>query len=243
MVTSGNAKTEHGLLRAGLVVARVILAICVPLLIISSTVSVYTSSVQLYQYGFAKYNISNVTGFNQTQLTEIARQMVKYYDGAAASPQVTVTKNGRQMQVYSDKELTHLADVNGIIQLFKVLLLISIILFVLLGALIYLKRGIRDLLRQIRIGGIVTASFTGILVAWALIDFNSLFLLFHLASFSNNLWILDPAKDYLIMMFPEGFFNDAAMFIVLTILVEAVIIWVLGFFLGKSLGSTKGATT
>ena len=25
-------------------------------------------------------------------------------------------------------------------------------------------------------------------------------------------WMLDPSKDYLIMLFPEGFFYDAALF-------------------------------
>ena len=36
---------------------------------------------------------------------------------------------------------------------------------------------------------------------------------FHLISFTNDLWILDPRRDYLIMMFPQGFFFDSTMFI------------------------------
>ncbi|MDD2471668.1 MAG: DUF1461 domain-containing protein, partial [Dehalococcoidales bacterium] len=34
-----------------------------------------------------------------------------------------------------------------------------------------------------------------------------------LISFSNDLWLLDPAKDYLIMMFPQGFWADAALLV------------------------------
>jgi integral membrane protein (TIGR01906 family) len=213
--------------------ASVLLVICIPVLVISSTVSVYTRSVQLYEYGFNKYDIADVTGISNGQLSEVARKMVSYFDGRSASPQVTVTKGGQQMQIYNEKELVHMADVKGIVRLFGVLQIVSAVLFLALAALLYFRSGIRRLPRLVSIGGIAAAAFTLVLVAWAMIDFNSLFLLFHLVSFSNNLWILDPTRDYLIMMFPEGFFNDAAMFIVLTILVEAVIIWALGFFLGR----------
>ena len=39
-------------------------------------------------------------------------------------------------------------------------------------------------------------------------DFNKYFVIFHHIFFNNNLWILDPAEDYMIRMLPEGFFYD-----------------------------------
>ena len=42
-----------------------------------------------------------------------------------------------------------------------------------------------------------------------LVFFDYFFILFHKISFSNDLWILNPKTDYLIMMFPENFFRDA----------------------------------
>jgi uncharacterized membrane protein len=57
-------------------------------------------------------------------------------------------------------------------------------------------------------------------------------------SFSNNLWLLDPQKDYLIMMFPEGFFNDAAISLVITIMMEAVIIFIIAILFQKISGKT-----
>ena len=35
--------------------------------------------------------------------------------------------------------------------------------------------------------------------------------IFHHIFFNNNLWILDPAEDYMIRMLPEGFFYDMVM--------------------------------
>ena len=42
-------------------------------------------------------------------------------------------------------------------------------------------------------------------------DFNKYFVIFHHIFFNNNLWILDPAEDYMIRMLPEGFFYDMVM--------------------------------
>jgi integral membrane protein (TIGR01906 family) len=43
-----------------------------------------------------------------------------------------------------------------------------------------------------------------------LFDFDSLLLQFHLLSFANDFWLLDPSRDYLIMLITHGFMYDAA---------------------------------
>ena len=48
-----------------------------------------------------------------------------------------------------------------------------------------------------------------------MMDFDYFFRQFHLIGFANDLWLLDPAKDYLIMLFPQGFWSDAATIIAL----------------------------
>ena len=58
----------------------------------------------------------------------------------------------------------------------------------------------------------------------ALFGFDQLFYQFHLLSFSNEFWQLDPAKDYLIMLFPGGFWYDAALFCALATVGLAVIL-------------------
>ena len=68
------------------------------------------------------------------------------------------------------------------------------------------------------------AAVVGIL---SLFGFQRLFVFFHLVSFDNDLWILDPTRDYLIMMFPQGFFFDATVFIVVLTLGQALLLWVL----------------
>ena len=217
----------------------ILLAISIPVLIISATATVYSHSAELYKSGFKKYQISDRTGISNTQLSQVAQKMVDYFSGKSDTPQLTVTRNGSQFQLYSQKELVHLEDVRSIIRLFSTLQIAALLAFVLLAAVVYLDRGAGSLLRSIQSGAAAAFIFIGVLVIWALLDFNSLFLLFHYISFSNDLWILDPTRDYLIMMFPEGFFNDSAILIVLTILAEAVIIWCLALIIRRALGTER----
>ena len=45
----------------------------------------------------------------------------------------------------------------------------------------------------------------------SVVAFDALFLLFHRVSFANDFWQLDPRTDYLVLLFPQGFWFDATM--------------------------------
>ena len=209
--------------------AFLMLVLAIPILIVSVSVNIYAGSVELYTGGFARYQISAHTGISNPQLKDVARGMVDYFDGKVRSPQVEVDINGMKRPVYSQKELIHLEDVRKIIGIFKTLQALSLIIFLVTGLYMFLKFGASRLLRVVQAGAVVTVVFLSCVMLWALIDFNSIFYLFHILSFSNDLWLLDPATDYLIMMFPSGFFFDAAILIVATIIAVAVITWLAAY--------------
>ena len=89
-------------------------------------------------------------------------------------------------------------------------------------------------------GGGITLALMIVLGLAALLDFQGLFLQFHLFSFANDFWQLDPTKDYLIMLFPQEFFYDATLFIALVTLGTAII---LSGTAGIYLRFTRGRTT
>ena len=206
-------------------IAFILLVLAVPLLIVSVAVNIYAGSMDLYTGGFARYHISAVTGISNDQLKDVARGMVDYLDGKVGSPQVEVGIRGIIRPVYSQKELTHLEDVRKIIDIFKMLEILSLILLLGTGLYLFFKFRASRLLKGLQAGAIVTVVFLGSVMLWALIDFDSIFYFFHIVSFSNDLWLLDPATDYLIMMFPEGFFFDSAILMVTTIIAAAIVVW------------------
>ena len=215
--------------------AFILLVLAVPSLFVSLAVNIYAGSEDLYTGGFARYHISGATGIGDSQLQNVARGMVDYFGGKVDSPQVEVDIRGIKRPVYNQKELIHLEDVRKIIDIFKMLEILSLIIFLSAGLYIYFKPGVNRLLRGLQAGAVVSVAFLGSVMLWALIDFNSIFYFFHILSFSNDLWLLDPATDYLIMMFPEGFFFDAAILIVATIIATAIVIWVAAYAAKKVL--------
>ena len=66
----------------------------------------------------------------------------------------------------------------------------------------------------------------GILVVavgiFALSGFATLFLRFHQLAFANDLWQLDPRRDYLVIIFPQGCWFDATMRVVASTVSGAV---------------------
>lgn len=70
----------------------------------------------------------------------------------------------------------------------------------------------------------VTAFLLAAFAALAAADFGSVFFKFHTIFFNNDLWLLDPAKDDLINLLPEGFFSDTVKIIAIIFISASVII-------------------
>lgn len=65
----------------------------------------------------------------------------------------------------------------------------------------------------------------------AALFFDTAFLWFHKIFFFNDLWLLNPATDRLIILYPESFFFTIVLFIFLTVLLFSIVL----FFLAKHL--------
>ncbi len=197
-------------------IARWLFTLSLPPLIISATIHFEFNSLWLYQDGFEKYNVSQTTGLDETELKKAANGIINYYfhsDEEYIS--VTVLKDGEPFELFNEREVAHLKDVKALVKL-NFRLLVGTVTYVGIFAgmcLFWRKRRYwRALARGTFIGSIITL---GMILALGIgsvtADFNQLFLQFHFLAFTNELWMLDPTMDYLIMLFPEGFWFDIAL--------------------------------
>jgi integral membrane protein (TIGR01906 family) len=62
-------------------------------------------------------------------------------------------------------------------------------------------------------------------------DFDALWTRFHQIAFRNDLWQLDPTRDYLIMLFPEPFWFTATLRMATTVALQTVVVAVVGVVL------------
>ncbi|HEX9975659.1 MAG TPA: DUF1461 domain-containing protein, partial [Dehalococcoidales bacterium] len=108
----------------------------------------------------------------------------------------------------------HLKDVKGLVWLDYWVWLGTAIYVIgyVVSSLFWSRHRYRPLAGALVGGGSLTLALMLALGLWALVDFGQLLLQFHLLSFANEFWQLDPTHDYLIMLFPSGFYYDATIF-------------------------------
>jgi len=214
---------------------------CLPVLIVTSIIRWAVSEIRLYEYGFEKYRIDEVTGIDVLQLREVAQRLIDYFNLKVGSVQILVTRQGQQFDLFNEREVVHLEDVRNLVQLDYHVQLIALVLMAvcILVFWLWFTEGWRVPVRGLFWGSVVTLGLMLFLALWAIIGFERLFILFHLVSFSNEYWILDPMRDYLIMLFPEGFFYDAALLIFGVVMLKALFIGGTSFAVLKFVGKNE----
>jgi integral membrane protein (TIGR01906 family) len=207
------------------IAAKWLFIICLPVLLLTASVSGAVNSHWLYKYGFGKYGVSQSTGLEQSELEKAANGLIDYFNSADETISLTVIKDGAPLTLFNEREAAHLRDVRGLIRMVYWLFLGTLIYaLVYVGIGLFWWRDRRRLARGLVGGGCLTLILMVALGLGTLFNFDRLFLQFHLISFANELWMLDPTTDYLIMLFPRGFWYDTSLFCALATAVGAVIL-------------------
>ena len=213
--------------------AKWLFILCVPILLLSASIGWAANSIWLYKYGFDKYDVSSTTGLADSELEKAASGLIGYFNSGEEYIDITVIKDGKPFKLFNQREVVHLKDVKGLIW-FDYRLLLGTLIYVLAysGVSFFWQKDWRRLAWGIVGGSGLTLALMLALGLGALFNFDQLFLQFHLISFANEFWMLDPTKDYLIMLFPGGFWYDATLFCALGTVGLAVISgWVGGSYL------------
>jgi len=199
--------------------------LCLPILLLTASIGWAVNSLWLYEYGFQKYNVSQTTGLTEVELDKAATGLISYFNSDEEHISLTVVKNGEPFVLFNQQEVAHLRDVKGLIWLdYWVLLGTLVYALAYAGVSLFWRKEWRRLARGVAGGSGITLVLGLALGLGTMLGFDQLFLKFHLISFTNELWQLDPAKDYLIMLFPQGFFYDAALFCALATAGLAIIL-------------------
>tara|TARA_B100000029_G_C17513155_1_gene937066 strand:+ start:827 stop:1504 length:678 start_codon:yes stop_codon:yes gene_type:complete len=179
------------------------------LVIIASDIVIKTSFI--YEYDFWRYNISESTNIDLKNLREIGKNIRNYFNNDQEYLSIEATVNNEKKYLFNQREIEHMKDVKNLINFLNMIGLIlgfSLIIFTCLLSF-YDKYWKKSFLNLIFLSGLFSIFLVVGILGIFLVFFDYFFILFHKISFSNDLWILNPKTDYLIMMFPENFFRDA----------------------------------
>jgi integral membrane protein (TIGR01906 family) len=210
------------------IAAKWVFILCLPFLLFTASLAWAINSLWLYNYGFEKYGISQVTGLSESELEKVASGLVSYFNSDEEYISLTVVKDGQPFELFNYRETIHLRDVKKLIWLdYWVLLGTLIYTLAYAGVCLFWRRPKyrRHLTWGLVGGSSLTLGLMLVLGVVSLINFNWLFWQFHVISFTaNDFWLLDPTKDYLKMLFPDGYFYDVVLFCALGVAGVAVIL-------------------
>lgn len=200
---------------------------CIPVFLVTSNVRWVINAPFLYSYGFDRYGSSEASGIERDELLRVGKAFRDYFNNDQEFLEVRAVRNGVLTSIYNEREIAHMVDVKRLVQgvwAVQVATGAFIGAFLIAGGVMYRRRWLPLVGGLAGWGGALTLGILAIVGLGALVAFDRLFLAFHLISFSNDLWILDPRRDVLLMMFPQGFFFEATMWIVGSTVVEALLL-------------------
>jgi integral membrane protein (TIGR01906 family) len=209
-------------------------ALLLPVFLITFNVSYITNSEWLYAYGWWKNDVDN--------LNSGADQIKRYFRNDVEFLDVRVSLRGNEVSLYTDREVLHMVDVKALMQsVFAFTWGTGSALLVLTATGVYFfkRESVSMALRSLRWSAIGTGTFLILFGIVALVDFGWLFTQFHFLSFANDLWILNPQEDYLLIMFPQQFFFDATLFIGLLTVMDFCLIYVTAHYIKGHLEKSR----
>ena len=199
------------------------------LAILLSNALIIINTDSFYEFEFNKNNTSLKTGINHSDLFIVVDNIQDFFkEKSNEKIQMTTYINGIEKNLFNSKEIRHMIDVKNLILNIKFFnyLLWTTVIVILLIKISLSKDKILNTFRVIAKSYFIysVSILISALILLAL-SFRWIFYFFHIISFNNNLWILDPRTDYLIKIFEEVFFMDAAILIGILTLSYSIIIF------------------
>ena len=212
-------------------VAWPLFIIAVPLFLITGSVNWAFNNPGLYNDGFEKYSISRISGITDADLRQVGADIRSYINSDDEPMDIRTRILGTEQDLFNDREVAHMKDVKRLVRGVYFLSSASAVflaVMVVAGFVIQRSRFFEPLAKGALWGGGLTLGLLVVFGILALADFESLFIKFHQLSFANNFWQLDPRTDYLVRIFPDGFWVDATVWVAVRTVAGAMLLTVAG---------------
>lgn len=161
-----------------------------------------------YKTEYSKLGTAASLGMPQYDLEALTDVLIEYMKGERPNLDFSVTIDGELREAFNDREKAHMVDVQKLFSsavfargalFILALLLISIVM-------ILKRQPLMDIAKQLIKGIGIGFLFLLAIGLFISLDFAKFWVLFHKIFFTNDLWLLNPATDLMINMFPGEFF-------------------------------------
>ncbi len=181
----------------------------VALLILS--IEMFALNPSFFTSEYSKLNTAQDIGIAEQDLTAVTNKLIDYITDADKDLDIQAEIGGEMQEVFGEREKDHMVDVKALYlsaRNVRTVFFIGAVVLVIATFLIRKKQACKTLCKSFLCVSGVFVVFVGALGLYAAVDFTSFWISFHHLFFTNDLWLLDPRTDVLIMMVPEQFFSD-----------------------------------
>lgn len=186
-------------------ICAILLALTLAVTLLAAAIWFPATSGNLMNRLMWQYAPPEDSGLPEAEYPAMAKMIAGYLSGDGDSFQLTYAEDGVEYRAFQPHEQQHMADVQGLFDLCRTVLLAGLgVSAALTGALICLRN--RRALVWLRRTMYVLLALLALVAVAAVKAFDSLFILFHEIAFTNDLWLLNPSTDMLIRLMPLEFF-------------------------------------
>jgi integral membrane protein (TIGR01906 family) len=207
--------------------AAAIFVLSVPIALVAAQVNALMFDPSYYLQGQARHAIGRTTEYTLDRLRAVDLGIVAFFKQPSVELPVALADEGADRDVFNAREVGHMNDVRDIVGLIGRLQNLALTLIVAVTAARLASQGraaVDWVARRTLAGAAATLALILAMGSLTLVDFERLFLTFHLLSFDNDLWQLDPRRDNLIRFFPFQFWFDATVTVALRSVFFAVVL-------------------
>jgi integral membrane protein (TIGR01906 family) len=218
-----------------ILILKIIAAVILTIILVLTNLELIVSNMEYFDIQYQRYDVYNNLSIDKGQLLDGTRHLIDYLKGREDNLDIPVTLGGDTVNLFNAKEIAHLEDVRVLFEQGYRLRLWSVLVLAIFLVIIYrlTRRGRVSFLKSIRHMSLYPFVLIGLLALAFITDFNRYFTYFHLIFFTNDLWMLNPKTDRLIVMYPEGFFMDTALLILGLFVIEMAVIFTVSSILMK----------
>lgn len=190
----------------------ILIIVLIPMVIIFANMSLLATNYNFYLKIYKEQNIYD--DFKDTSiLNRVTSNLIGYFRGI----------NMLDVNFYSEQAIMHMKDVKDLLNIAQTITYGSFFLLMFLVAYLMYKKLIGKLTKAFILGTVSTIILTIVIAVSLTMNFQNMFIYFHLALFRNNYWLFDES-DNLIKMFPQKFFVSFAYHLVTNIIVTSLVL-------------------
>ncbi len=237
--------SRHSDFRGRWALAGWLAAIALALLLVTTNVRIAANSLWLYEQLFDRNQVPLRTGISMPGLRDIAEQIQDYFSGDTEPLEVIATLNGVEVSLFDENEVSHMADVK---QLFTRTYLVQALsaAFLVVTALVAFAKlrqaAVKHVAFWVERGAVIASAVIVIIGAASIVAFDQVFLLFHYIGFPEGNFTFDSRADYLVRVFPNGFWEDITFAIGGMTLIEAALLFGIVFAIRRRAAHRAAAT-